>query len=166
MTENAAAATRPEPLMTGRARIMRAVNVPMRAVLRLPFPTPAGGSLMLLTYTGRKTGKTYRVPVSYAREGGVLLTPGGGRWTLGLGGGKQVTLRVRGKDLSARPELVTDPAEAERLIGVIARENPRAAGFIPLPRLPDGRLEPEALAAAISHGFSIVRWHVSAPGRG
>jgi hypothetical protein len=147
-----------------RRRMMRVINVPMRAMLSLPFPTPPGGNLMLLTYTGRKTGKTYRVPVSYARDGDVLLTPGGGRWTLGLRGANPVTLRLRGKDRGARPELVTDPAEVERLIGVIARENPRAAGFIPLPRTPDGRLEPTALAAAISHGFAIVRWHVGATG--
>jgi hypothetical protein len=156
--------TRPAA-MPGRSRVMRVLNVPMRAMLGLPFPTPPGGNLMLLRYTGRKTGKAYRVPVSYAREGSVLLTPGGGRWTLGLRGGHPVTLRLRGKDLTARPELVTDQAEVERLIGVIARENPRAAGFIPLPRLPDGRLEPKALAAAISHGFGIVRWHVGTPGQ-
>jgi hypothetical protein len=158
MTEKTGApAERP---MMGRMRWIRILNVPMRAMLGMPFPTPPGGNLMLLTYTGRKTGTTYRVPVSYARDGDVLLTPGGGRWTLGLRGGHPVRLRVRGKSMTARPELVTDQAEVERLIGVIARENPRAAGFIPLPRLDDGRLEPEALAGAISHGFSIVRWHV------
>jgi hypothetical protein len=150
----------------GRNRMIRILNVPMRAMLGMPFPTPPSGNLMLLTYTGRKTGTTYRVPVSYARDGDVLLTPGGGRWTLALRGGHPVRLRLRGKDLTARPELVTDQAEVERLIGVIARENPRAAGFIPLPRLPDGRLEPKALAGAISHGFSIVRWHVGADRQG
>lgn len=163
MTGSSARAGRTAPLPV-RSRIMRAVNVPMRAILGLPFPTPPGGNLMLLTYTGRKTGKTYRVPVSYARDGDALLTPGGGRWTLGLRGGNPVTLRLRGRDLTARPELVTDQVEVERLIGVIARENPRAARFIPLPRLADGRLEPTALAAAISHGFSIVRWHTRVPG--
>ena len=64
--------------MRRRARIMRAVNVPMRAVLSLPFPTPLSGNLMLISYTGRKTGKAYRQPVSYARDGETLLTPGGG----------------------------------------------------------------------------------------
>ena len=49
-----------------RARVMRAVNVPMRAVLGLPFRTPLSGNLMLISYTGRKTGKAYRQPVSYA----------------------------------------------------------------------------------------------------
>jgi hypothetical protein len=152
--ENAAAAGRRQ------ARIMRAVNVPMRAVLSLPFPTPLSANLMLVAYAGVKSGKAYRQPVSYARDGETLLTPGGGRWTLNLKGGREVTLRLRGRNVTARADLVSDPAEVERLLGVIAVGNPRATRFIPLPRRPDGRLEPDALAAAIKHGFRIVRWHL------
>jgi deazaflavin-dependent oxidoreductase (nitroreductase family) len=148
-------------VMRRRARIMRAVNVPMRGMLGLPFPTPLGGNLMLISYTGRKTGKSYRQPVSYARDGDVLLTPGGGRWTLNLRDGRPVRIRLRGRDVAARPELVTGPGEVERLLGVIARENPRAARFVPIPRLPDGRLDPEVLGTAIANGFGIVRWHLS-----
>ncbi len=150
--------------MRRRARTMRAVNVPMRAVLGLPFPTPLSANLMLISYTGRKTGKAYRQPVSYVRDGDTLLTPGG-RWTLNLADGtrpRPVRIRLRGRELPASAELVTDAAEVERLLGVIARENPRAARFIPIPRRPDGRLEPDALDAALRHGFSIVRWHVEA----
>ena len=146
--------------MRRRARIMRAANVPMRALLSLPFATPLSANLMLVYYTGRKTGKAYRQPVSYVRDGDTLLTPGGGRWTLNLGGGRPARVRLRGRDMPARAELVTDPAEVERLLGVITRENPRAARFIPIPRRPDGRLEPDALDAALQHGFGIVRWHV------
>jgi len=58
-------------------RVFRVLNVPMRAVLGLPFVTPLSGRLMLVFLTGRKTGKPYRQPVSYVRDGAVLLTPGG-----------------------------------------------------------------------------------------
>jgi hypothetical protein len=145
--------------MQRRQRVMRAVNVPMRAVLGLPFATPLSANLMLISYTGRKTGKAYRQPVSYARDGETLLTPGGGRWTLNLGDGRPVRIRLRGRDVAARPELVTDAAEVERLLGVIGRENPRAAKFVPIPRRPDGHLDPEILDVALLRGFCIVRWH-------
>jgi deazaflavin-dependent oxidoreductase (nitroreductase family) len=150
--------------MRRRARIMRAVNVPMRAVLSLPFATPLSANLMLISYTGRKTGKAYRQPVSYARDGDTLLTPGGGRWTLNLRDGRPVRIRLRGRDVAARAELVTDAAEVERLLGVIATENPPAVRFIPIPRRPDGRLDPDALDAALRHGFCIVRWHLAQEG--
>jgi hypothetical protein len=146
---------------------MRAANVPMRAILSLPFPTPLSRNLMLLHYTGRKTGNAYRQPVSYARdssdvsEGTVLLTPGGGKWTLSLAGGRPVRLRLRGREVPARPELVTDASEVDRLFGVIARENPQAARFVPIPRDADGHFDPQALDVALRHGFCIVRWHVN-----
>jgi hypothetical protein len=150
--------------MQRRARIMRAVNVPMRAVLSLPFATPINANLMLIFYTGRKSGKAYRQPVSYVRDGDVLLTPGGGRWTLNLANERPVRIRLCGHLETARPELVTDPAEVERLLGVIAEKNPAATRFIPIPRRPDGRLDPDALDAALRHGFCIARWHLTQQG--
>jgi hypothetical protein len=60
--------------------------------------------------------------------------------------------------------LITDPAEVEQLFGVIAEKNPRAARFIPIPRGPDGRLDPAVLDAALRRGFCIVRWHVAGQG--
>src|SRR3984885_4147584 len=143
-----------------QARMMRVVNVPMRAVLSLPFPTPLSAGLMLISYTGVKSGKAYRQPVSHAQDGDTLLTPGGGRWTLNLKGGREVTLRLRGRDVTAHADLVSDPAEVERLLGVIAVGNPRAMRYIPIPRLANGRLDPDALAAAIAPGFRIARWHL------
>ena len=147
--------------MRRRSGIFRIVNVPMRAVLSLPFPTPLSRNLMLVRYTGRKSGRVYRQPLSYARDGEALLTPRGGRWTLNMEGGRPVLIRLRGRDVSARPELVREPGEVERLLDVIARENPPAARYIPLPRQADGHLEPTALAAAIDHGFAIVRWNLT-----
>jgi hypothetical protein len=160
-----AAASRPADgnlLAQGRrqARTMRMVNVPMRAVLRLPFPTPLSANLMLVSYTGVKSGRAYLQPVSYAGDGDALLTPGGGRWTLNLKGSRPVRLRLRGRTVPAHADLVSDPAEVERLLEVIAVGNPRAMRFLPIPRRPDGRLDPDVLETAIRHGFCVVRWHL------
>jgi hypothetical protein len=75
--------------MQRRARIMRAVNVPMRAALTLPFATPLSRNLMLISYTGRKSGKAYQQPVSYVGDGDVLLTPARRRVRPGLWQGDQ-----------------------------------------------------------------------------
>jgi hypothetical protein len=66
--------------MRRQARLMRIINVPMRRLLRLPFPTPISRQLMLITFPGRKTGRIYHQPVSYVVDGDTLLSPGGGRW--------------------------------------------------------------------------------------
>lgn len=146
-----------------QAGVMGVVNVPMRVILGLPFPTPLGGRLMLAYLTGRKTGKAYKQPLSYVRQGDALLTPGGGRWKLNLREGQPVRVRLRGHDILARPELVSDPDEIESLLAVMRAANPSVAAFVGIPKGPDGRLDRARLQATVDYGFRIVRWHLVSP---
>src|ERR687883_150917 len=106
--------TRAPGRMERQARMMKVANVPMRAALRLPFRTPLSGALMLVSHTGRVTSRTYHQPVSYVRDGDLLLTPGGGRWTRNLRDGEPVDLRLAGRRVVARPELERDPERVEQ----------------------------------------------------
>jgi hypothetical protein len=147
-----------------RRKTMRRVNVIMRALLSIPFRTPLSSKLMLVTYTGRTTGKQYRQPLSYVVDpttgaDKVMLTPGGGNWTLSLAGGTPVSSRIAGRRVELRPELVDNPTEVGVLLQRMAELNPTLVKFVPLPRAEDGTFEPEPLRAAIDHGFRVVRWH-------
>ncbi len=142
-----------------QARVFRVVNVPMRFVLGLPFATPLGSRLMLITYKGRKTGTVYRQPVSFVRDTDVLLTPGGGKWKLNLVDGEPISIRLRGRDFTARPELVRDPDKVEKLLALMAAKNPSVRRFVAIPSDSEGRLDRTSLNAAVEHGFCIVRWH-------
>jgi hypothetical protein len=152
--------TQTGPAARGRlqATIFKMINVPMRALLALPVRTPLSGRLMLLYFTGRKTGKRYRQPISYIRDSGTMLTPGGGRWTRNLRDGEPVRIRLGGRDLTVRPELARDPDLVDRLLSVMTAANPSVAKFMPLPRDAEGKLDRAALENAIAHGFCIVRW--------
>jgi len=141
-------------------RAFKVVNVPMRVVLQLPFATPLTNRLMLAYLTGRKTGKTYRQPLSYVRDGEALLTPGGGNWKLNLKPGRPERLKLRGRDVLARPEIVREPDDVERLLAVMEAGNPMASRFVAIPKGPDGRLDRARLEAALRYGFRIVRWHI------
>jgi deazaflavin-dependent oxidoreductase (nitroreductase family) len=141
---------------------MRMVNIPMRRLLGLPFPTPISRRLMLLKYTGRKTGRAYRQPVSYVADGDTLLTPGGGNWKHNLRAGEPIRVRLAGRDRQARPEFIRDPAEVERLLLKMMTVNPRLNSFVPFVA-PDGRIDQAGLSAAVAHGFCIVRWHLDPP---
>lgn len=118
---------------------------------------------MLVHLTGRKTGKHYRQPVSYVELDDALFTPGGGNWTRNLVAGEAVHIRLKGGDITARPDLIGDPGEIGRLFDRMAAANPALRRFIPIPTTPDGYLEPDPLAAAIDHGFRIVKWLVDRP---
>src|SRR6266496_3614892 len=143
-----------------QARVMAVLNVPMRVLLGFSFPTPLSKRLMLISYTGLKTGKAYRQPVSYVQQGNILLTPGGGNWKWNLQDGKPVHIRLRGKDVLARPELIKDPNEIERLLAVMTAANPGVSAWVGIPKGPDGRLNRGLLETAVRYGFRIVRWHL------
>jgi deazaflavin-dependent oxidoreductase (nitroreductase family) len=140
-------------------KIFRVVNVPMRGLLSLPFATPISRRLMLVHFSGRKTGKAYRQPVSYVEDGDGLLTPGGGNWKLNLSEDQPVRIRLRGRNVEARPELVRDLQEVERLLKQMMAVNPRMTSFIPFIGS-DKQIDQEKLKVAVEHGFCIVRWHL------
>jgi hypothetical protein len=143
-----------------QAKLMRVINVPMRVVLGLPVATPLSRRLMLVFLTGRKTGRSYRQPVSYVRQGSTLLTPGGGNWKLNLAEGRPERIRLRGRDVLARPEIVSDVEDIDRLLATMTQANPMVSRFVGIPRGPDGSLDRDRLQAAVRYGFRIVRWHL------
>ncbi len=153
---------RPKPPLRRKiqARFMALINVPMRVLLGLPFPTPLSGRLMLISLTGRKTGKAYRQPVSYVQQGDMLLSPGGGKWKWNLRDGQSIRIRLRGGDVIARPEVIKDPDKIERLLAVMTAANPSINAFIGIPKGPDGRLDRGRLETAVRYGFRIVCWHL------
>ncbi|HLZ30675.1 MAG TPA: hypothetical protein VKV73_25440 [Chloroflexota bacterium] len=137
---------------------MNIINVPMRLALQLPFATPLSRQLMLLYLTGRRSGKTYRQPVSFVRDRETLLTPAGGRWKLNLRDGQCTRIRLAGRDRLARPELIRSVDEVEALLRTMLAQNPRLASFAPVVG-PGGEIDAGRVQEAVRYGFAIVRWH-------
>ena len=131
MTSVQRAPVRPKRMVV-QAQLMGVINVPMRLILGLPFASPLSRQLMLLHLTGRKSGKRYVQPVSYVPDGNTLLTPGGGRWKLNLEPSECVRLRLRGRDVLARPELIRDVDQIELLLRRMQSVNPRITSFVPV----------------------------------
>jgi hypothetical protein len=142
---------------------MRAANVLMRRVLALPVATPLSNRLMLLYLTGRKTGRAYRQPVSYVQQGEVLLTPGGGNWKLNLEPGRSERIRLRGRDVLARPEIISEVDQIEPLLEIMINANPVVGRFVGVRRDLDGRLDRGPLEIAVRYGFRVIRWHLDGP---
>jgi len=97
-------------------------NPIMAGLLRSPLHGLLSQTTMLMTYTGRRSGKTYSTPMNYvlireAEDEYFLVTSLRERtWWRNLRGGAPVVLRVRGRDLTARAEAIeTEAAVAARL---------------------------------------------------
>ncbi|HMA35056.1 MAG TPA: nitroreductase/quinone reductase family protein [Chloroflexia bacterium] len=61
----------PHPRPPRPARIL--ANTIVTTILRSPWHSLRSDRLLLLTFTGRKSGKTFTTPLRYAQEGETLL---------------------------------------------------------------------------------------------
>lgn len=83
----------------------------MTWVLRSPLHRVVSGSILALTFSGRKSGKVYTTPLSYTRQGEQLIVFTHGAWWKNLQGGAPVTVRVQGQDLPGQATAIAgDPA--------------------------------------------------------
>lgn len=63
-----------------------------------------------------------------------------------------------------RPDIVAEPEQVNRLLGVMHAANPRVDSFIRLPRRLQGDYEPVVVQKAIERGFRVIRWHTDESG--
>ena len=88
------------------------VNSTMKFVLRSPVHGMVSKTILLITFTGRKSGKTYSTPVSYSQTGDQVAIFTHASWWKNLRGGAPVTLRIQGRDLQGLPEPVAEDKQA------------------------------------------------------
>jgi hypothetical protein len=80
----------------------------MSALLRSPFHGIVSRSVMLLTFTGRKSGKIYTIPISYAREGDLVTSFTSAKWSRNLTGRAPVAVRIKNKEYKGQADIVDD----------------------------------------------------------
>ena len=88
------------------------VNQAMKLVLRSPLHGMVSKSILLISFTGRKSSKTYTTPVSYSQSDDLVTIFTHAAWWKNLRGGAPVTLRLRGRELKGLAEPVAEDREA------------------------------------------------------
>ncbi len=88
------------------------VNSAMKLVLRSPAHGLVSNIVLLITFTGRKTGKTYTTPVSYSQSDGQVTIFTHADWWKNLTGDAPITLRLRGRDLEGLAEPIAEDKPA------------------------------------------------------
>jgi deazaflavin-dependent oxidoreductase (nitroreductase family) len=88
------------------------VNSAMKFVLRSPVHGMVSKSILLITFTGRKSGKTYTTPVSYSQNGDQVTIFTHADWWKNLRDEAPVTVRIRGKELQGLAEPVAEDKQA------------------------------------------------------
>lgn len=111
-------------------------NPIVTAVLRSPLHGVMSGSTLLLTYTGRKSGRAFTFPISYGRRGETLwlITHRRKSWWKNVQGGAPVIVRLAGHDRRGRAEILTaNSTELREAIQLVYRGLPPARAEALLP---------------------------------
>ena len=99
-----------------RRRVQRLGNVFVILLLRSPLHRLASGSLVLISYRGRRSGRRFTVPVMYAEGGEGLIVlvghPERKSWWRNLRDGAAVEVRLRGRRLLGQAAVSADTAVA------------------------------------------------------
>ena len=101
----------------------------MSWVLRSPFHRLLSDGMMLITVTGRKTGKRYTTPVGYYHEDGYLwvITSRDRTWWKNLQGGAEVSLLFKRQPMKAFAETELESARIESRMHDYLKHVPQAA---------------------------------------
>ncbi|CBG73272.1 conserved hypothetical protein [Streptomyces scabiei 87.22] len=130
--------------------MIRAANRLVRPLLASRLHGILSRFLMLLTYTGRKSGRRITIPVGYFDwDPGTVLasTFSHSNWIPNLRIGPTVHLRIHGRDYEAVPTVIEDHTAITELLAEFAhRKSPREAKMVGLPG--DRKPTPEELHEA------------------
>ncbi len=97
----------------------------MKAVLRSPLHRLADRSTVLITYTGRRSGREYSPPVNFVRDGERLLSTSMADrvWWRNLRAGAPVQVVLKGKTYRGTGRVFEAEGEVAERLGVLARVN-------------------------------------------
>ena len=129
-------------------KFQRFYNPLVIGLLRSPLHALMSGSVLLLTFEGRRSGRTYTTPVSYVREGEdvLLVAARDHSWWKNLRGGAPVRLRISGRNEEGVAEALEDASAVEALLTVL-RAVPSYRRYWKVELGPDGRpTDPNDLA--------------------
>ena len=141
----------PEPLVV-------IINPAMRLLLRSPLHAVVSGSLMLLTFKGRRTVRSFTTPLRYVQEGGTFrcYTNRDARWWRNLKHEPGVTLRIRGRDLDCTATVIdSDPATVRGLLTGYLAQHPGDAVYHNVRLQSDKTPMPEDLDRAAHHSIVV-----------
>ena len=92
----------------------------IRTMVNSPLHPLLGVSFAVITVHGRKTGKAYSTPINVAREGDAftVVSLRDRTWWRNLRGGAVAELRVGGKQMAVRGEILEQPEQV--VAGLVA----------------------------------------------
>lgn len=106
------------------------VNGIVRALLRSKAHGLASGTIALLTLSGRRTGRSYELPVQYVeRDGGLIVLAGRAgqkTWWRNVRTPTPVRVRLRGRDIDGTAVMIAGRAETAGALRTYVERFPKS----------------------------------------
>ncbi len=139
-------------------------NVPgwLNSMMKLFLKTPLlqntiGKQIALLSFTGRRSGKRYTIPITYERRDSsvMMLTKKTRSWWRNFEDQPAVELRLAGKTVKGTAEAhpATD-ADLDQVVDFLT-SRPTDAKAYGVVALPDGSLDPESVLALLPRNVLV-----------
>jgi hypothetical protein len=110
--------------------LFKLLNPIMKAILRSPLHGILSRQIMIITFTGRRSGKKFSTPVSYRQDGDIVLCATHSTWWRNIGDGAPVTLCIKGKDRRGiAVAIADDQTRKAELLHTLLQAIPSDAAF-------------------------------------
>lgn len=124
------------------------INHLMVAWLRSRWHSPISSTMMVLTFRGTKSSRSYSLPVGYAQDSEGLVTFTRFGWWKNFREKRPVSLRLRGREVRATAVAVREPEVVAERFAYYLRRNPHDGRFFGVRVGRDGQTDPEEVARA------------------
>lgn len=126
------------------------------AILSSPAHRLLSGKRLVLTFTGRRSGKRYATPVNYLQRGTELLITTDHKWWRNLEGGVPVDVRLRGKTVHATAEALHDDEVVAAALTALVRDHPPYGRWAHVAVGADGTPDADDVRAEVTRGRVLV----------
>lgn len=137
--------------------LYKVLNPLLGLILRSPLHGPLSEKLALLSYTGRKSGKSYTLPVAYVQgDARTILLGTQSGWKVNLRGGARVELLLRGRWRAGTSDLVEDQGGMVALSTTMIARAPQYGEITGVALDADGKANAADVATARERGTVVV----------
>jgi deazaflavin-dependent oxidoreductase (nitroreductase family) len=135
--------------------VYHVVNPTIKAILRSPLHRLVSRRLVLLEFTGRRSGTRYAIPVGYVQQGDTLLITTERPWQKNLRDAP-VRVRLRGQWRAGRATVISDEAGMRDRYRAMLAAGPDLSRIIGVGLDADGEPDADDLRRARERGYVVV----------
>src|SRR5215469_5555878 len=103
------------------------VNAFPSIIIRSPLHPIMSSKYAIIEFKGRKSGRIYRTPVAYVRDGDEVLLSTDSPWYRNVASGAHVRLLLRGRMVGGIADTVIDPDASTAILRKLVDEIPSYA---------------------------------------